>query len=273
MLNERNETNIEDGSTSNSNGINVTVNKSIKTNITNSQETTTKNAINKYNTLSKEEKQQKLDEINQHYQNLSGNDKKAFKNKLKMIGTQAFGAGMIGVGAKITVSSSVTTGVNAASTAGTEAIEMTPLLSASTTEGLAAAETITVEASAATALSLETLGLSLVIAGLAIAITGILWWINSDHTTVKHESHNQYNEIEKYYKFLARDQLKLDININEWNKIKQIYQENSNNYQKFKNKIKSEITNFHREDHSGWGGSITNHDIDYLINILYNHFQ
>ncbi|WP_425377964.1 hypothetical protein [Spiroplasma endosymbiont of Polydrusus pterygomalis] len=113
----------------------------------------------------------------------------------------------------------------------------------------------------------------MVIAGLAIAITGILWWINSDHTTVKHESHNQYNEIEKYYKFLARDQLKLDININEWNKIKQIYQENSNNYQKFKNKIKSEITNFHREDHSGWGGSITNHDIDYLINILYNHFQ
>ncbi|WP_374696027.1 ankyrin repeat domain-containing protein [Spiroplasma endosymbiont of Polydrusus formosus] len=250
----------------------VPVNKQISTNIVNSQ-TTVKKAINKYNSLSKKEKQQKLNEINNHYQTLSENDKKTFKDKLKMIGTQAFGAGTIGVGAKITVSSSAATGVNAASAAGTQAIEMTPLLSSGTTEGLATAETITVEASAATALSLETLGLSLVIAGLAISITGILWWINSDHTAAKHESHNQYNEIEKYYKFLAHDQLKLDININEWDKIKQIYQENSNNYQEFKNKIKSEITNFHKEDHSGWGGSISDDDIDTLINIIYNHFQ
>ncbi|WP_338989293.1 hypothetical protein [Spiroplasma endosymbiont of Seladonia tumulorum] len=109
--------------------------------------------------------------------------------------------------------------------------------------------------------------------GLVIAGTAILWWINSDHTIVKHESHNQYNEIEKYYKFLTHDQLKLDININEWNKIKQIYQKNESNYQEFKNKIKSEITNFHKEDHSGWGGSIADNDINTLINILYNHFQ
>ncbi len=96
----------------------------------------------------------------------------------------------------------------------------------------------------------ETLGLSLVISGLVIAGTAILWWINSDHTIFKHESYNQYNELEKYYKFLAHDQIELDININEWNKIKQIYK-NANNYQEFKNKIKLEITNFHKEDHSG----------------------
>jgi len=67
--------------------------------------------------------------------------------------------------------------------------------------------------------------------------------------------------------------LKLDINISEWDKIKQIYQENSNNYQKFKNQIKLEITNFHKEDHSGWGGSVTDEDIDPLIKIIYHNFQ
>jgi hypothetical protein len=167
-------------------------------------------------------------------------------------------------------------------------MEMTPLLSEG---GLAAAETLSVaegtaivttegavigaEAGAATALAPETLGLSLVIGGLAIASTAIIWWLSHDNNVeaVKHESHNQYNEIEKYYKFLAHDQLKLDINISEWYKIKQIYQENSNNYQEFKNKIKLEITNFHKEDHSGWGESIIDDDINTLINLLYNHFQ
>ncbi|RUO86075.1 OTU domain-containing protein [Spiroplasma endosymbiont of Megaselia nigra] len=237
--------------------------------------------VKNYNSLSKEQKQQKLNEINQHYQNLSENNKKFFKDKLKTIGTSAIGAGISVVGTKITLSSTATT-----STVGAEAMEMTPLLSEG---GLTAAETLSVtegtavvategavigtEAVTAAALAPETLGLSLVIGGLVIAGTAILWWINSDHTIVKHESHNQYNEIEKYYKFLAHDQLKLDININEWNKIKQIYQENSNNYQEFKNKIKSEITNFHKEDHSGWGGSINDEDINTLINIIYNHFQ
>ncbi|UNF61184.1 hypothetical protein [Spiroplasma poulsonii] len=150
---------------------------------------------------------------------------------------------------------------------------MTPLLSEG---GLTAAETLSVaegtavvategavigtEAATASALAPETLGLSLVIGGLAIAGTAIIWWLNghdNNSQALKHESHNQYNEIEKYYKFLAHDQLKLDINSDTWDKIKQIYQENSNNYQEFKNQIKSEITNFHKENHSGWGGSIT----------------
>ncbi|WP_342255471.1 ankyrin repeat domain-containing protein [Spiroplasma endosymbiont of Poecilobothrus nobilitatus] len=285
----------------------VLVNKQISTNIVNSQ-TTVKNAINKYNSLSKEEKQQKLNEINQHYQNLSEDDKKVFKDKLRDAGlgltsTGISGAGILGI-SKMTGISPIkglsttanyiknilsTTRTVVSSETG-EAVEMTPLLSESTVaEGLTAAETLSVtegatvvategaiigaEAGTAAALAPETLGLSLVIGGLVIAGTAILWWINSDHTIVKHESHNQYNEIEKYYKFLAHDQLKLDININEWNKIKQIYQENSNNYQEFKNKIKSEINNFYKEDHSGWGGSIIDEDINTLINILYNHFQ
>ncbi len=197
------------------------LNKPITTNIKNLEITTNK-AVNKYNSLSKEEKQQKLNEINQHFQKLSENDKKVFKDKLTVIGTSAIGAGISVVGTKITVSGSI----SSAAVLTSEAIEMTPLLS----EGLTAAETLSVtewtaviategtvigaEVGAAAALAPETLGLSLVIGGLVIAGTAILWWINSDHTIVKHESHNQYNEIEKYYKFLAHDQLKLDININ-----------------------------------------------------------
>ncbi len=290
------------------NNTNLSVNKPIKINIINSQETIIKKAINKYNALSKEEKQQKLNEINQHYQSLPENEQKAFKDKLRGVGlgltsTGISGAGILGI-SKMTgispikglsttanyIKNSLSTTRTVVSSETGEAVKMTPLLSESTVaEGLTAAETLSVtegstvvatewavigtEAGTAAALAPETLGLSLIIGGLVIAGTAILWWINSDHTIVKHESHNQYNEIEKYYKFLAHDQLKLDININEWNKIKQIYQKNESNYQEFKNKIKSEITNFHKEDHSGWGGSITDNDINTLINILYNHFQ
>ncbi|WP_338989947.1 hypothetical protein [Spiroplasma endosymbiont of Seladonia tumulorum] len=256
-----------------------------------------KDIINKFNNLSKQSKQKKLNEINQHYQSLPKNEQKAFKDKLRDVGlgltsTGISGAGILGISKMTGISPikglSITRTVVSSETG--EAVEMTPLLSESTVaEGLTAAETLSVaeesavvvtegafigtEAGTAAALAPETLGLSLIIGGLVIAGTAILWWINSNHTIVKHESHNQYNEIEKYYKFLAHDQLKLDININEWNKIKQIYQENANNYQQFKNKIKSKISNFHKEDHSGWGGSITDNDINTLINILYNHFQ
>ncbi|MFX4057099.1 MAG: hypothetical protein EHV01_002040 [Spiroplasma sp. hy2] len=287
----KNDENLEINLIKNNNKINTNapvVNKPISTNknMENLQKTNAK-TISKYNTLSKAEKQQKLNEINQHYQNLSENDKKNFKDKLKAIGTSAIGAGISAVGTKITVSGGGAASNAAVSTG--EAMEMTSLLSE---EGLAAAETLSVaegttaviategsiigaEAATASALAPETLGLSLVIGGLAIAGTAIIWWLSGHDNTqaVKHESHNQYNEIEKYYKFLAHDQLKLDINITKWDKIKQIYQENSNNYQEFKNKIKSEITNFHKEDHSGWGGSLTDDDINTLINIIYNHFQ
>ncbi len=284
------------------------LNKPITKNIKNLEITTNK-AINKYNSLSKEGKQQKLNEINQHYQSLSKNEQKAFKDKLRDVGlgltsTGISGAGILGI-SKMTgispikglsttanyIKNSLSTTRTVVSSETGEAVEMTPLLSESSTvaESLTAAETLSVtegyaivaaegaviwtEAGTAAALAPETLGLSLVIGGLVIAGNAILWWINSDHTIVKHESHNQYNEIEKYYKFLAHDQLKLDININEWNKIKKIYQENANNYQEFKNKIKSEITNFNKEDHSGWSGSINDEDINTLINIIYNHFE
>ncbi|UNF62731.1 OTU domain-containing protein [Spiroplasma poulsonii] len=241
--------------------------------------------INKYNSLSKEQKQQKLNEINQHFQTLSENDKKDFIDKLKTIGSAAIGAGISGVGTKITVGGSTSANIGAEATG--EAIEMTPLLSEG---GLTAAETLSVaegtavvasegavigsEAGAAAALAPETLGLSLVIGGLVIAGTTLIWWLNHDNAqAVKHESHNQYNEIEKYYQFLAHDQLKLDIDSNTWDKIKQIYQASKDNYEGFKEQIKVTITSFHKEDHSGWGGSITDEDTNTLINIIYNHFQ
>ncbi|MFW4370795.1 MAG: ankyrin repeat domain-containing protein [Spiroplasma sp. hy2] len=303
---------ISNKSTKNNNN-NVPVpsaNKPININIANSQETKLKKAVNKYNSLSKEEKQKKLNEINQHYQSLPENEQKAFKDKLIDVGSGLTSSGISGAGilgiSKMTgispikglsttanyIKNILSTTPTVVSSETGEAVEMTPLLSESSVAegGLTAAETLSVtegsvvvategtavigtEAGTAAALAPETLGLSLVIGGLVIAGTAILWWINSDHTIVKHESHNQYNEIEKYYKFLTHDQLKLDITINKWDKIKQIYQENSNNYQEFKNQIKSEITNFHKEDHSGWGGSITDNDINTLINIIYNHFQ
>lgn len=56
-------------------------------------------------------------------------------------------------------------------------------------------------------------------------------------------------------------------------KLNKFIKKNSNNYQEFKNKIKSEITNFHKEDHSGWGRWITDDDINTLINVIYNHFR
>ncbi|MBH8623517.1 hypothetical protein TS70_06685, partial [Spiroplasma sp. hyd1] len=204
------------------------------------------------------------------------------------IGTSAIGAGISGVGTKITVGGSTSTTIGAEATG--EVIEMAPLLSEG---GLTAAETLSVaegtavvasegavigsEAGAAAALAPETLGLSLVIGGLVIAGTAVIWWLNHNNNdspeAVKHESHNQYNEVEKYYQFLAHDQLKLDINGNTWDKIKQIYQENENNYQEFNEQIKATITSFHKEDHSGWGGSITDEDTNTLINIIYSHFQ
>jgi hypothetical protein len=180
----KNDENLEINLIKNNNKINQNVpvvNKPINKNIINSQISTTTKAINKYNTLSKEEKLKKLNEINRYYQALSENDKKAFKEKLTNTGLAALSGGTLtAYGTKITVSgTAAATGVTNA-----EAMEMAPLLSTSTTESLAAAETITVaetaaveggviagEAGTAAALAPETLGLSLVIGGLAIAGT------------------------------------------------------------------------------------------------------
>ncbi|PQP78013.1 hypothetical protein C6B38_08795, partial [Spiroplasma sp. ChiS] len=212
----------------------TTENKPIKETLLTNQK-----IFDKFNNLSKEQKQQKLNEINQHYQNLSKADKAIFKKKLEVLGTSLLGAGISAIGTKIIVGSGGASGAISA-----EGTELVPLLSASTTENLAVAETVTaiettavegtvLGAEAATSLTLApgTLGLSLVIGGLTIAGTSIIWWINSDHKKIiKHKSHNQYNEIEKYYKFLAHDQLKLGLDNSKWNKIKEM-KENSNNYQ------------------------------------------
>ncbi len=276
-----------------------------------------KDIITKFNNLSKQSKQNKLNEINQHYQNLSENDKKVFKDKLRDVGLGLNSTGISGVGilgiSKITgispikglsttanyIRNSLSSTSTAVSTETGEAMEITPLLSeSSVAEGLTtAAETLSVaegtavvategavigaeEAGTAVVLAPETLGLSLVIGGLIIAVTALIWWFNDTNGDVtKHESHNQYNEIEKYYKFLAHDQLKLSVSSDEWNKIKEIYEKTKNKEMSSKHitnfikECKKEINNFYREDHSGWGGSITDNDINTILEVIYFEFE
>ncbi|AXF95385.1 hypothetical protein [Spiroplasma phoeniceum] len=119
------------------------------------------------------------------------------------------------------------------------------------------------------------MGLSLIIGGLVLAGTGLFYWIFGPNqtTVVKHESHNQYNEIEKYYQFLAHDKLKLSIDSVKWKTIIEIYQKYSSNYQEFVKKIKEKITGFHKEDHSGWGGKLDDSDINILIKVLFDNFH
>ncbi|WP_342262895.1 ankyrin repeat domain-containing protein [Spiroplasma endosymbiont of Dromius quadrimaculatus] len=254
------------------------VNKPINKNIINAQITATK-AINKYNALSKEEKLKKLNEINRYYQTLSENDKKAFKEKLTNTGLAALSGGALtAYGTKMTVSGTAATSVTNA-----EAMEMTPFLSTSTTESLAAAETITVaetaaveggviagETGTAAALAPETLGLSLVIGGLAIAGTWMYFAFHhhstSDIALPASIHHNVYDNIEKWYKFLAHDKLKIKINKNTWNEIKQNKNSQANITKIIKNK-------FVISDHSGWGGSITNEDFNTLVKVILLHFE
>ncbi|ELL44120.1 hypothetical protein SMIPMB4A_v3c9630 [Spiroplasma melliferum IPMB4A] len=168
-----------------------------------------------------------------------------------------------------------------------ETMELTPLLTTTAPEELTMAETLTAETTATvisegtiigteatviTALAPETLGLSLVIGGLILAGTGLLYWIFNDNSVVKHESNNQYNEIEKYYQFLAHDKLKISISTKEWTIIKIIYQTYYYDFNAFKKKIKTQVLAFHQEDHSGWGGTILSTDIDILIKTIFNHF-
>ncbi|WP_342189704.1 ankyrin repeat domain-containing protein [Spiroplasma endosymbiont of Dilophus febrilis] len=254
-------------------------NQSISTNIENLQ-TTTAEAINQYNALSKEEKLKKLNEINRYYQTLPENDKKTFKEKLTNTGLAALSGGALtAYGTKITVSgTAAATGVTNA-----EAMEMAPLLSTSTTESLAAAETITVaetaaveggviagEAGTAAALAPETLGLSLVIGGLAIAGTWMYLTFHhhatSDIALPTSIHHNVYDNIEKWYKFLAHDQLKIKINKNTWNEIKQ----NKNSQATITKIIKNK---FIINDHSGWGESVTNEDFNTLVKVILLHFE
>ncbi|WP_342263506.1 ankyrin repeat domain-containing protein [Spiroplasma endosymbiont of Clivina fossor] len=257
------------------------VNKPINTNMENLQITATK-AINKYNALSKEEKLKKLNEINHYYQTLSENDKKAFKEKLTTTGLAALSGGALtAYGTKMTVS-----GTTATSVANAEAMEMTPFLSTSTTESLAAAETETItvaetaaaveggviagETGTAAALAPETLGLSLVIGGLAIAGTWIYFAFHhhatSDIALPTSIHHNVYDNIEKWYKFLAHDKLKIKINKNTWNEIKQNKNSQANIIKIIKNK-------FVINDHSGWGGSVTNEDFNTFVKVIVLHFE
>ncbi|WP_338967943.1 OTU domain-containing protein [Spiroplasma endosymbiont of Lonchoptera lutea] len=254
------------------------VNKSINKNIINAQIIATK-AINKYNTLSKEEKLKKLNEINRYYQTLPENDKKAFKEKLTNTGLAALSGGALtAYGTKMTV-----TGTAATSVTNAEAMEMTPLLSTNTTESLAAAETITMaetaaveggviagETGTAAALAPETLGLSLVIGGLAIAGTWIYFAFHhhatSDIALPTSIHHNVYDNIEKWYKFLAHDKLKIKINKNTWNEIKQNKNSPANIIKIIKNK-------FVINDHSGWGGIVTNEDFNTFVKVIVLHFE
>ncbi|WP_342277492.1 hypothetical protein [Spiroplasma endosymbiont of Nephrotoma flavescens] len=248
-------------------------------------------------------KQKKLNEINNHYQTLSENDKKTFKEKLKTIGTEVItseiisGGGIIGI-SKMTgispikgLSTTANFIKNSLSSARAsvlsetgEVMEMTPLLAESSAEGLEIAETITAaettaaveggiivgETSTAAALAPETLGLSLVIGGLAIAGTWMYFAFHhhatSDIALPASIHHNIYDNIEKWYKFLAHDKLKIKINKNTWNEIKQNKNSQANITKIIKNK-------FVINDHSGWGGSVTNEDFNTLVKVMLLHFE
>ncbi|WP_342224162.1 hypothetical protein [Spiroplasma endosymbiont of Asaphidion curtum] len=256
---------------------------------------------NKYNSLSKEEKLKKLNEINRYYQTLSENDKKAFKEKLRNIGlgltsTGISGAGILGI-SKMTgispikglsttanyIKNSLSSTRTAVSTGTAEEMEMTPLLAESSAEGLEIAETITVaetaaveggiiagETGTAAALAPETLGLSLVIGGLVIAGTWMYFAFHhhatSDIALPTSIHHNVYDNIEKWYKFLAHDKLKIKINKNTWNEIKQNKNSPANIIKIIKNK-------FVINDHSGWGGSVTNEDFNTFVKVIVLHFE
>ncbi|WP_338963479.1 hypothetical protein [Spiroplasma endosymbiont of Sarcophaga carnaria] len=134
-------------------------------------------------------------------------------------------------------------------------------------------EIIGAETTVSATLAPETLGLSVLIGLIIVGTTSLIWWLNdSSSQLIRNKPHSQYNEIEKYYK-VFHDQLKIGINLSKWKKISQIYYQYYNNYQKFSHMVKKEIIDFYREDHSGWGGSINENDIDILIKVLFNNFN
>ncbi|WP_342264757.1 hypothetical protein [Spiroplasma endosymbiont of Clivina fossor] len=126
------------------------------------------------------------------------------------------------------------------------------------------------ETGTAAALAPETLGLSLVIGGLAIAGTW-MYFAFHHHATSNIElptsiHHNVYDNIEKWYKFLAHDKLKIKINKNTWNEIKQNKNSQANITKIIKNK-------FVINDHSSWGGSVTNEDFNTFVKVILLHFE
>ncbi|MFU0252126.1 hypothetical protein BST80_002745, partial [Spiroplasma sp. Moj] len=84
-------------------------------------------------------------------------------------------------------------------------------------------------------------------------------------------TNTRINEIEKYYKFLSSDELKLTITNDTWKEINNLFFLNLKEEFLFELTIK--ITFFAKEDHSGLGGSITDADISSLAYLIWEHFS
>ncbi|WP_400249088.1 hypothetical protein [Spiroplasma sp. ald] len=85
---------------------------------------------------------------------------------------------------------------------------------------------------------------------------------------------NQYsfqkNALEKYYKFLSSDLLKLTLTAKTWMEIVVLFMLNLK--EDFIIKLKNGIANFHREDHSAWWNSITDNDINSFADLIWENF-
>ncbi|WP_338968444.1 hypothetical protein [Spiroplasma endosymbiont of Lonchoptera lutea] len=83
---------------------------------------------------------------------------------------------------------------------------------------------------------------------------------------------NKENEIfEKWYKVLQHDELKIEFNFNTVNNIIVLFENNKK--QEFIKELKTIINNIPKSDHSGVGGSITEEDINIVVNLIWQHFS
>ncbi|APE75575.1 hypothetical protein [Spiroplasma citri] len=80
----------------------------------------------------------------------------------------------------------------------------------------------------------------------------------------------QKNVLEKYYKFLAPDLLKLTITTNTWMEIVLLFMLNLK--EGFIIKLKNGIASFHKEDYSEWWSSITDNDINSFAYLIWENF-
>ncbi|WP_215826690.1 hypothetical protein [Spiroplasma endosymbiont of 'Nebria riversi'] len=82
---------------------------------------------------------------------------------------------------------------------------------------------------------------------------------------------DEANEIfEKWYKFLAHDELKIEFNFNTVNKIRILFEKNKK--QEFIKELKIIVNKIPKSDHSGAGGAITKEDVNTIANIVWQHF-
>ncbi|WP_346350460.1 hypothetical protein [Spiroplasma endosymbiont of Calodromius spilotus] len=87
----------------------------------------------------------------------------------------------------------------------------------------------------------------------------------------KKGSYSIANEtFEKWYKFLAPDELKIEFNFNTVNNINVLFENEKK--QEFIKELKLIVNKIPKSDHSGAGGSITKEDVNTVANVIWQHF-